>query len=132
MEGRVHPVLSRYLEDRGWPAGRERRMVQGLRLLQALAATGAQPVTYKEFAEQLQPGLAPLAASRVLADIGEFCAAAGWPNVTCLVVSAATGECSRGCRQIGAEGPVVARERAALAYGVHKDGPLVDAPMVSD
>src|SRR3954466_1364466 len=121
----VNPILSRYLEDRGWPAGRERRMVEGLRLLQSLAATGAQPVTYKEFAQQLQPGLAALAASRVLADIGEFCAVAGWPNVTCFVVSATTGECSPGCRQIGADGPVVARERALLAYGVRRDGPLV-------
>ncbi|MGQ4819271.1 hypothetical protein ACQ1ZK_19480, partial [Enterococcus faecium] len=66
------------------------------------------------------------AASRVLADIGEFCTAAGWPNVTCFVVSARTGECSPGCRQIGADGPVVARERAWLGYGVHEDGPLAD------
>jgi hypothetical protein len=122
----VNPVLTCYLQDMGWPAGRERRMVEGLRLLQSLAATGARPVTYKEFAEQLQPGLAALAASRVLADIGDFCADAGWPNVTCFVVSAATGECSPGCRNIGEEGPAVARERAALAYGVRKDGPLTD------
>ena len=123
----MNPVLARYLEDRRWPAGRARRMVEGLRLLQELAATGARPVTYKEFAEQLQPGLAALAASRVLADIGDFCAGAGWPNVTCFVVSATTGECSPGCRQIGDEGPAVARERAALAYGVRRDGPLVGA-----
>ena len=122
----VNPVLSRYLGDMRWPAGRERRLVEGLRLLQSLAATGAQPVTYGEFAEQVQPGLAALAASRVLADIGEFCAVAGWPNVTCFVVSAATGECSPGCRQIGPEGPAVARERASLAYGVRRDGPLVE------
>lgn len=122
----MNPILSRHLAGRSWPAGRERRMVDGLRLLQTLARTGAQPVTYGEFAEQVQPGLAPLAASRVLADIGQFCAAAGWPNVTCFVVSATTGECSPGCRQIGEEGPVVARERAWLAYGVRRDGPLVD------
>jgi hypothetical protein len=122
----VNPILYRYLEERRWPAGRERRMVEGLRLLQTLASTGARPVTYKEFAEQLQPGLAALAASTVLADIGQFCAAAGWPNVTCFVVSATTGECSPGCRQIGPEGPAVARERALLAYAVSKDGPLVD------
>lgn len=123
----MNPILAAYLEDMRWTAGRGRRMVEGLRLLQSLAATGARPVTYKEFAEQLQPGLAPLAASRVLADIGEFCAVAGWPNVTCFVVSATTGECSPGCRQIGEEGPAVARERAALAYGVRNDGPPLHA-----
>jgi hypothetical protein len=118
-------ILSRHLAAASWPAGRERRMVDGLRLLQALARTGARPVTYGEFAEQVQPGLAPLAASRVLADIGQFCAVADWPNVTCFVVSATTGECSPGCRHIGDEGPAVARERAWLAYGVRRDGPLV-------
>jgi hypothetical protein len=122
----VNPVLSRYLADMGWPSGRERRMVDGLRLLQALAATGDRPVTYGEFAQQVQPGLAPLAASRVLADIGQFCTIAGWPNVTCFVVSATTGECSPGCRSIGPEGPVLARERALRAYGARRDGPLVD------
>ena len=122
----MNRILSRYLQDLSWPTGRKRRMVDGLRLLQALARTGERPVTYREFAEQLQPGLAPLAASRVLADIGQFCADAGWPNVTCFVVSATTGECSPGCRQIGAEGPAVARERAWLAYGVRRVGPLVD------
>ena len=122
----MNPTLSRYLVGMSWPAGRERRMVDGLRLLQALARTGERPVTYKEFAEQLQTGLAPLAASRVLADIGQFCTIAGWPNVTCFVVSATTGECSPGCRQIGEEGPSAARERAWLAYGVRRDGPLVD------
>ncbi|MGY2082377.1 hypothetical protein [Blastococcus sp. SYSU DS0539] len=101
-------------------------MVDGLRILHELARTGVRPVTYKEFAEQVQPGLAPLAASRVLADIGDFCTDAGWPNVTCFVVSATTGECSPGCRRIGDEGPVVAREGARLAYGVHRSGPLVD------
>jgi hypothetical protein len=122
----LNRILSRYLADLSWPTGRERRMVDGLRLLQALARTGERPVTYREFAEQLQPGLAPLAASRVLADIGQFLTVAGWPNVTCFVVSATTGECSPGCRQIGEEGPAVARERAWLAYGVRRDGPLVD------
>ncbi|CCG04334.1 hypothetical protein [Blastococcus saxobsidens] len=126
----MHPVLARYLDERPWSQGRTRRMVAGLHILQELARTGVRPVTYKEFAEQLQPGLAPLAAGRVLADIGEFCTDAGWPNVTCFVVSAATGECSPGCRQIGDEGPVVARERARLAYGVHGGGPLVDPATV--
>ena len=129
----MNTVLARYLEDVSWPPGRQRRMVDGLRLLQQLARTGVPPVTYKEFAEQLQPGLAPLAASRVLADIGEFCTDAGWPNVTCFVVSATLGECSPGCRRFGDGGPVVARERAWLSYGVRGDGPLVhpvrgDAP----
>ena len=120
-------VLSGYLEQVAWPAARQRRVVDGLRLLQELARTGDQQVTYGEFARALQPGLAPIAASRVLADIGQFCTTAGWPNVTCFVVSAATGECSPGCRQIGPEGPVIAREQAWLSYGVRQDGPLVDA-----
>lgn len=110
-------VLTRYLDDRAWPAARSRRMVDGLRLLQEFARTGDRPVTYAEFAQQLQPGLAPLAASRVLDDIGTFCAAAGRPNVTCFVVSARTGEPSPGCRHIGPEGPVAARERARAHYG---------------
>ncbi|TKJ28346.1 hypothetical protein [Blastococcus sp. CCUG 61487] len=92
-------------------------MVDGLRLLQELARTGDRPVTYGEFAEQLQPGLAPLASSRVLDDIGTFCEVAGWPNVTCFVVSATTGEASPGCRHIGPEGPAAARERARAQYG---------------
>ena len=101
-------------------------MVDGLRLLQELARTGEQPVTYGEFARAVQPGLAPIAASRVLADIGQFCTAVGWPNVTCFVVSATTGECSPGCLQIGPEGPVIARERAWSSYGIRQDGPLVE------
>ena len=122
----MNPALVRYLKDAAWPAARQRRVVDGLRLLQDLARTGDQPVTYGEFARELQPGLAPIAASRVLADIGQFCTAVGWPNVTCFVVSATTGECSPGCRRIGPEGPDVARERAWLSYGVRQDGPLVD------
>jgi hypothetical protein len=122
----MNSVLSRYLDGVGWPAARRRRVVDGLRLLQELAHTGDRPVTYAEFAHALQPGLAPIAASRVLADIGQVCAEVGWPNVTCFVISATTGECSPGCRQIGAEGPVVARERARRSYWVRGDGPLVD------
>ncbi len=122
----MNTVLSRYLDEVAWPAARQRRVVEGLRLLQELARTGDQPVTYGEFAGALQPGLAPIAASRVLADIGQVCTAVGWPNVTCFVVSARTGECSPGCRQIGVEGPVVARERARQRYAVPEDGLLVD------
>ena len=122
----MNTVLARYLADVTWPAARQRRMVDGLRLLQDLARTGEQPVTYGEFARALQLGLPPIAASRVLADIGQLCTTAGWPNVTCFVVSATTGECSPGCRQIGPEGPVVAPERAWLSYGVRQDGPLVE------
>ena len=121
----MNSILSRYLDEVAWPAARQRRVVDGLRLLQELARTGDRPVTYGEFADALQPGLAPIAASRVLADIGHVCTAVGWPNVTCFVVSVRTGECSPGCRQIGAEGPVVARERARQSYGL-RDGPLVD------
>ena len=122
----MNPVLARYLAALAWPPARQRRVVDGLRLLQELARTGDQPLTYGEFARALQPGLAPIEASRVLADIGQFCTAAGWPNVTCFVVSATRGECSPGCRRIGPEGPVVARERAWLSYGVRRDSPLVD------
>src|SRR5687767_2909308 len=122
----MNSILSRYLDEVAWPAARQGRVVYGLRLLQELARTGAEPVTYGEFAHALQPGLAPIAASRVLADIGRVCTAVGWPNVTCFVVSATTGECSPGCRNIGEEGPVLARERAQLSYGVREDGPLVD------
>ena len=125
-EAAMNAVLAGYLADRDWSGGRARRLVDGLRILQELARTGDRPVTYTEFAGQLQPGLAPLAAGRVLADIGQFCTEAGWPNVTCFVVSATTGECSPGCRSIGAEGPVVAREQARFRYGVHGSGPLVD------
>ena len=123
----MNTVLSRYLDEVAWPAPRRRRVVDGLRLLQELARTGDLPVTYGEFAGALQPGLAPIAASRVLADIGQVCTAVGWPNVTCFVVSARRGECSPGCRQIGEDGPVLARERARLNYGALEDGPVVDS-----
>lgn len=123
----MNTVLSNYVADRGWPAARSRRLVDGLRLLQELAAAGDRPVTYGEFAEQVQSGLAPLAASRVLDDIGTFCAAAGWPNVTCFVVSARTGEPSPGCRHIGPEGAAVARERARRRYARSGNGPLAAA-----
>ena len=123
----MNAVLARYLEDRAWPSARSRRMADGLRLLQELARAGDRLVTYGEFAEQLQPGLAALASSRVLDDIGTFCAAAGWPNVTCFVVSARTGEPSPGCRHIGPEGAAGARERARRSYAQRGDGPLVDA-----
>lgn len=122
----MNTVLSRYLADVAWPAARERRMVDGLRVLQAVARKGDRPVTYKGFANQLQRGLAPLATASVLADIGHFCNAAGWPNVTCFVVSATTGECSDGFRQISSEDPAVARDRAWFSYAVYKNAPLVD------
>ena len=122
----MNPVLTRYLEAVAWSPARQRRVVDGPRLLQELARSGEPPVTYGEVARALQPGLPPIAASRVLADIGQFCTAVGWPNVTCFVVSATTGEGSPRCRRLGPEGPVVARERAWLGYGVRRDGPLVD------
>lgn len=128
----MHTVLSRYLDEVAWSVARRRRVVDGLRLLQELARTGDRPVTYAEFTRVLcnrawrRSGVAPIAASRVLADIGQYCVAAGWPDVTCFVVSATTGECSPGCRRVGEEGPVVARERAWLSYAVRRDGPVVD------
>jgi hypothetical protein len=122
----MNAVLSRYLTTRAWPAARERRMVDGLRVLQEVARKGDRPVTYKGFAEQLQKGLAPLATASVLADIGQFCNAVDWPNVTCFVVSASTGECSDGFRQISSEDPARARDRAWFSYAVYKTGPLVD------
>ena len=101
-------------------------MVDGLRVLQDIATQGAQPITYAAFAELLQPGLAPLATGAILEDIGQFCNAAGWPNVTCFVVSATTGECSEGFTKISSESPEVARDAAWFAYSVYKNAPRVD------
>jgi hypothetical protein len=122
----MNPVLSDYLTDMAWPAARARRMVDGLRVLQEVARKGDRPVTYKDFAGQLQRGLAPLATASVLGDIGQFCNAMDWPNVTCFVVSATTGECSDGFRQVSSEDPAVARDRAWFSYAVYKTGPLAD------
>lgn len=123
----MHPDLARYLKDTNWPASRQRRMVEGLRVLQAVARSGDRPVTYADFAERIQPGLAPLATAAVLEDIGVFCNAAGWPNVTCFVVSATTGECSSGFSKISSEDPARARDAAWFSYAVYKTGPQVDA-----
>ncbi len=68
-----------------------------------------------------------LATAAVLEDIGVFCNAAGWPNVTCFVVSATTGECSAGFSKTSDENPAVARDQAWFAYAVYKNGPLVDS-----
>jgi hypothetical protein len=76
----------------------------------------------------VQPGLAPLATAAILEDIGQFCNAAGWPNVTCFVVSATTGECSEGFTKISSEDPGVARDKAWLAYAAYKNAPLADMP----
>ena len=122
----MNPVLARYLSDAGWPAARQHRVVTGLGVLQSIARGGDRPVTYADFAERVQKGLAPLATASLLEDIGQFCNIAGWPNVTCFVVSATTGECSPGFRKISSEDPAVARDRAWFAYAVYKNGPLVD------
>jgi hypothetical protein len=122
----MHPVLTEYVRHVGFDAARSRRMVTGLRVLQEIAATGDQPVTYSAFAEKLQPGLAPLATAAILEDIGVFCNQAGWPNVTCFVVSATTGECSAGFSKISDESPMVARDAAWFAYSVYKNAPRVD------
>jgi hypothetical protein len=122
----MNPALSDYLARAAWLPARQRRMVAGLRALQAIARKGHRPITYTEFAELVQERLAPLATGSVLEDIGVFCNAAGWPNVTCFVVSATTGECSAGFSKISTDDPAVARDQAWFAYAVYKNGPLVD------
>ncbi|GIH20681.1 hypothetical protein Raf01_88530 [Rugosimonospora africana] len=122
----MHPVLSEYVRRTGLDEARSRRMINGLRVLQEIAANGHQPITYKVFAEKLQPGLAPLATGAILEDIGVFCNQAGWPNVTCFVVSATTGECSDGFTKVSNESPAAARDAAWFAYAVYKNAPHVD------
>src|SRR4051812_47356343 len=114
----MNAVLSRYLAEAQWPPARERRMVDGLRLLQGIARKGDRPVNFKVFAEGLQKGLAPLAAGAILGDIGQFCNAVDWPNVTCFVVSSTTGECSDGFTKISTEDPAKARDAAWFQYAV--------------
>lgn len=122
----MNPVLTEYLAQAAWPEARRRRMVAGLRALQGIARKGDKPITYADFAELVQKGLAPLATAAILEDIGVFCNAAGWPNVTCFVVSATTRECSAGFSKISTEDPAKARDRAWFTYAVYKNGPLVD------
>ena len=122
----MHSDLRAYLDRAGFSRDRDRRMVDGLRVLQELASRSALPITYGTFAERLQPGLAPIATAHTLEDIGQFCNAAGWPNVTCFVVSAATGECSDGFTKISTEDPEVARDAAWLAYAAYRNAPRVD------
>jgi len=45
----VHPDLSEYVRHAGFGAARSRRMVNGLRVLQEIAANGDQPITYTVF-----------------------------------------------------------------------------------
>ncbi|MGV9368355.1 hypothetical protein [Micromonospora tulbaghiae] len=122
----MHPVLSEYVKQAGFEQARSRRMIDGLRVLQEIAAKSDQPITYGAFAEKVQPGLAPLATAAILEDIGVFCNQAGWPNVTCFVVSATTGECSEGFTKISNESPTAARDAAWFAYAVYKKAPRVD------
>src|SRR3954471_14192592 len=122
----MHNDLATYLAEQTWPEDRTRRMVTGLRTLQAIATKGDQPITYARFAELVQHRLAPLATAAILEDIGVFCNRAGWPNVTCFVVSATTGDCSDGFSKISAEDPARARDSAWFRYKVYKDAPLVD------
>jgi hypothetical protein len=124
--GLMNSTLEDYLARSGWPRPKQDRMVAGLRALQGIARKGDQPITYAVFAELVQKGLAPLAAGAVLEDIGVFCNEEGWPNVTCFVVSATTGECSAGFSKISSEDPPVARDQAWFAYAVYKNAPLVD------
>jgi hypothetical protein len=123
----MHPELTAYLEAADWPTARQERMVKGLRALQTIAASGDRPVTYKQFAQHVQPGLASLATGAILTDIGEFCNASGWPNLTCFVVSATTGEVADGFTKLSDQDPKKARDAAWFAYAVYKNGVLVDA-----
>ncbi|GAA5190737.1 hypothetical protein GCM10023322_46600 [Rugosimonospora acidiphila] len=104
MGATMHPVLSEYVKRAGFGEARSRRMINGLRVLREIAAKGDQPITYAAFAEMLQPGLAPLATGAILEDIGVFCNRAGWPNVTCFVISATSGECSEGFTKVSSPG----------------------------
>jgi hypothetical protein len=122
----VRADLAQYLEQQAWPESRQRRMVDGLRTLQDLASNSHRPVTYKKFADRVQPGLASLATGKILEDIGVFCNTAGWPNVTCFVVSASTGECSVGFTRGSDQDPAKARDEAWLAYAAYKTGIRVD------
>ena len=122
----MHPDLERYLAGARWSSSREQRMVSGLRVLQHVARRGDRPITYTDFAERIQPGLAPLATAAVLEDIGVFCNAAKWPNVTCFVVSATTGECSAGFSKVSSDDPAAARDAAWFAHAVYKTAPTVD------
>lgn len=122
----LNRVVSDYIKSAQLTSAQARRLVDGLRVLQDIATRGAQPITYATFAELLQPGLAPLATGAILGDIGHFCNRAGWPNVTCFVVSATTGEVSDGFTKVSDEDPGVARDAAWFAYAVYKNGPRVD------
>jgi hypothetical protein len=123
----MNTALSRYLADMEWPAARQRRMVDGLRLLQDIARTDDRPVTYAEFARAVQPGLAPIAASRVLADIGQFCDAR-WPAEHHLLRRLRQDGGVLGRLSVDRHGRTrVAREPSWLNYGVRQEGPLVDA-----
>ena len=122
----IQPVLTEYLAERDWPELRQKRMVDGLRVLQSIAAGGVKPVTYKEFADRVQPKMAALATGAILEDIGAFCNEAGWPNVTAFVVARTTGEPSEGFTKNSDLTPVAAREHAWLAYAAYKNGILVD------
>lgn len=121
-----HPSVAEHLVQSGWTTSRQRRMVDGLRALQAIASKGTESVTYAQFADQVQPGMSPRASGAILRDIGLFCNEAEWPNVTCFVVSATTGECSDGFSAISSDDPVTARDKAWFSYAVYKSGPLVD------
>jgi hypothetical protein len=122
----VNAVLTQYLEEQGWPETRQRRMVDGLRTLQEIASNSHRPVTYKKFADRVQPGMASLATAKILEDIGTFCNTAGWTNLTCFVVSASTGEPSVGFTRQSDQNPAKARDDAWLIYAAYKTGVRVD------
>lgn len=101
-DGSTAPGTGRYLDNQGWDSARRERMIKGLRALQEIARTTNRLITYGKFAEKVQP---PLATAAVLGDIGNFCNAVEWPNVTCFVISATTGSARtalRRCRPMAA------------------------------
>ncbi len=122
----MHPSVRSHLDEASLSPDRARRMVDGLRILQDVAREGKRPITYKAFAARLQPGLAAVATAYTLEDIATFCNAAGWPNVTCFVVSTTTGVCSPGFTRTSDQDPAVARDQAWLTYAAYRNGPLVD------
>lgn len=121
----IQPALSEYLAAHDWADVRKLRMVDGLRVLQAVASNGVKPVTNKEFGDRVAPKTAALATNAVLEDIGQFCSETGWPNVTCFVVSR-TGDVSASFKNSSSDQPAAAREAAWLAYAAYKTGIRVD------
>lgn len=76
-----------------------RRMVNEFRVLQEIAARGDRPITYGVCVEKLQPQSRATGNWPGLEDFEVFRDNASRPNVTCFVVSAATGRVLGGIHQ---------------------------------